>query len=196
MEKEKTFEELARDVVRKQVNEEMLTGTDIETATKFGAARTVRGAATEEEKAEVRNMYRKGIGVCEIARRTGFAQSTISRWVGTWQIDPAKSVKAKGNKGAKTEPAPAGTETSPKAENTANKTQVNDTPISEICQAPEYESAQEYSNFMLGLVTNAFGKADVGTLIADKGYCSVDFKFNGRDCCLSFRMEPPNADQN
>lgn len=96
----------------------------------------------------------------------------------------------------KFEPAPAGTETSPKAENTANKTQVNDTPISEICQAPEYESAQEYSNFMLGLVTNAFGKADVGTLIADKGYCSVDFKFNGRDCCLSFRMEPPNADQN
>lgn len=130
MEKEKTFEELARDVVRKQVNEEMLTGTDIETATKFGAARTVRGAATEEEKAEVRNMYRKGIGVCEIARRTGFAQSTISRWVGTWQIDPAKSVKAKGNKGAKLEPAPAGTETSPKNKNL----HFDNNTISEICQ--------------------------------------------------------------
>lgn len=131
MEKEKTFEELAREIVRKQVNEEMLTGTDIvETATKFGAARTVRDAATEEKKTEVRNMYRKGIGVCEIARRTGFAQSTISRWVGTWQLDPAKSVKAKGNKGAKLEPAPAGTETSPKNKNS----HFDNNTISEICQ--------------------------------------------------------------
>lgn len=148
MNKEKTFEELARDIARKQDNEEMLTGTDIETATKQGNARTIRGAATEEEREEVRDMYRKGIGVCEIARRTGFAQSTISRWVGTCQIDPKTSVKAKGNKGVKNEPASAGTETSPEvsSNDTNNISHLDDTTLLEICQEALTKISGNYSS--------------------------------------------------
>lgn len=92
----------------------------------------------------------------------------------------------------KNEPAPSANDTSSKE----NIIQVKDTTAAEICQAPEYETAQEYSNFMLELIKSSFGQADVGTLIASKDYCSVDFKFNGRECGLSFRMEPRNADQN
>lgn len=128
---EKTFEELARDVAHKQDNEAMLIGDDVKTVSKQGYARTVRGAATDEEKAEVRDLYRKGVGVCEIARRTGFAQSTVSRWVGTWQIDPKTSVKAKGNKRVKNEPAPAPTETSPQN----NNLHFDDSTFKSICQA-------------------------------------------------------------
>lgn len=133
---EKTFEELARDVAHKQDNEAMLIGDDVKTVSKQGYARTVRGAATDEEKAEVRDLYRKGVGVCEIARRTGFAQSTVSRWVGTWQIDPKTSVKAKGNKRVKNEPAPAPTETSPEVStnDTDNILHLDDSTKSEICQ--------------------------------------------------------------
>lgn len=133
---EKTFEELARDVAHKQDNEAMLIGDDVKTVSKQGYARTVRGAATDEEKAEVRDLYRKGVGVCEIARRTGFAQSTVSRWVGTWQIDPKTSVKAKGNKRVKNEPAPAPTETSPEVStnDTDNILHLDDSTKSEIYQ--------------------------------------------------------------
>ena len=128
MEKEKTFDELARDIVRKQDDENAIVSADVETVTKQGHTRIVRGAATEEEKREVRDMYRKGIGVCEIARRTGFAQSTISRWVGTWQIDPTKSVK---HKRKKNEPAPAPTGTSPQT----NNLHLDDNTSEHICQA-------------------------------------------------------------
>lgn len=144
---EKTFEELARDVAHKQDNEAMLIGDDVKTVSKQGYARTVRGAATDEEKAEVRDLYRKGVGVCEIARRTGFAQSTVSRWVGTWQIDPKTSVKAKGNKRVKNEPAPAPTETSPEVStnDTDNILHLDDSTKSEICQ----EAENIYHRFVL-----------------------------------------------
>ena len=45
--------------------------------------KVVKAPATEEEKRQAVAMYKMGKGVCEIARETGRAQSTISRWVGT-----------------------------------------------------------------------------------------------------------------
>ena len=143
MDKEKTFDELARDVIRKQDNEAMLTGNDSETVTKQGYARTVRGAATEEEKADVRSMYRKGIGVCEIARRTGFAQSTVSRWVSTCQLDRTTSVKAKhskSDKDTKKEPAPTAIGTSSEvslSNDTNSLAHLDDSTKKAICQEVE-----------------------------------------------------------
>jgi len=194
MEKEKTFEELARDVVRRQENEEALTGTDIETTSKLGVPKTVRGAATEEEKAEVREMYRKGIGVCEIARRTGFAQSTISRWVGTRAIDRSKSVHAKKN-----EPAPSANDTSSKTKNT-NIT-INNTPKSEICQ--EEIDTISCTNEVISGLKFMYPNAVIKRTMTDSDRCYVDFKCGNKNysMCLSRdtysdKQETDNADQN
>ena len=45
--------------------------------------KVVKGPATQAEKDEVISLYKEGVGVSKIAKLTGRAQSSISRWCGT-----------------------------------------------------------------------------------------------------------------
>ncbi|MGN1133342.1 MAG: helix-turn-helix domain-containing protein [Oscillospiraceae bacterium] len=87
----------------------------------------IKGPVTEQEKEEIKKMYADGIGVCEIARKTGYAQSSISRWVGTWKPN---SKEDKPMKVKEKEPAVAPTTTS----SNKNILQLNDTAKLKICQ--------------------------------------------------------------
>lgn len=59
--------------------------------TNLAIDKVVKAKATEADKADVRAKYAAGMTVTQIAKETGFAQSSISRWVGNWT--PAAKAK-------------------------------------------------------------------------------------------------------
>ena len=118
---------------------------------KNSTTKTTRSKLTDEEINEMYRLADEGVGVCEIARRLGIAQSTVSRWLIKRTRDedskPEPEPEPELEPEEKTkEPAPAPTETSSKKDNVY----FNDSTYKSACQVA-YKKTDEAIKAILSM---------------------------------------------
>lgn len=144
--------------------------------------KVVKAKATEADKADVRAKYAAGMTVTQIAKETGFAQSSISRWVGNWV--PAKKQK--------NEPAAAGAVTSSDVKKSYEENpQINFNTNSAEKQAEKQIKAVinpvKAAVMLEGFLTDWLGdEAEAVGLCANAKWCDIRFKHSGQVYSLSF----------